>query len=192
MDMRLLGGFVFVAAAVGIPAQMPAQPALPDEGRRFVAQLKLEQSADTILFQATGLDRSNQFMEAVVNAGLDAAATLDDWSNLHRALTGQVELAILHGNFGGATTYLTLQVGYYNALESDYQAALETARQNLEMQKKHQPGLLPFGYTAIGDAKIFAMACPRTSPMRTGSCANTKSSSKGAMVSIIRRWRSIW
>ena len=151
MDMRLLGGFVFVAAAVGIPAQMPAQPALPDEGRRFVAQLKLEQSADTILFQATGLDRSNQFMEAVVNAGLDAAATLDDWSNLHRALTGQAELAILRGNFGGATTYLTLQVGYYNALESDYQAALETARQNLEMQKKHQPGLLPFGYTAIGD-----------------------------------------
>src|ERR1017187_4194335 len=94
MGKRFLGGFALIAAVASLGAQPPAQPTLIDEGRRLVAQLKLEPSADEVVFQAAGLDRSNQLMEAVVQAGLDGNATLDDWANLHRALAGQTELAI--------------------------------------------------------------------------------------------------
>jgi len=151
MGKRLLGGLVFLGAAACIRAQPPAQPALIDDGRRFVAQLKLEQTADEAFFQTTGLDRSKQLMETVVHAGLDANATLDDWANLHLALAGQAELAVQSGHFGPAITYLTMQEAYYNGLESDSHASLRTAMQILEMEKKHLPALLPFGYTAIAD-----------------------------------------
>jgi len=107
----------------GILGQVSAPPALLDDGRHFVAQLRLEPNADDVLFQATGLDRSNQLMETVVHAGLDGDATLDDWANLHRALAGQAELATERGNFGGAIVYLTMQEAYYNALESASDAA---------------------------------------------------------------------
>src|ERR1017187_2284598 len=151
MGKRFLGGFALIAAVASLGAQPPAQPTLIDEGRRLVAQLKLEPSADEVVFQATGLDRANQLMEAVVQAGLDGNATLDDWANLHRALAGQTELAIQRGNFVGAISRLNSQEGDYNNLESDYNAALKTAMQVLEMEKEHLPGFLPFGYTAMGD-----------------------------------------
>src|ERR1039457_7591092 len=97
MDKKILGGLALLAAAAGIQAQPAAQPGLLDDGRRLVAQLKLEPTVDSVLFQTTGLDRSNQLMEAVVQAGQDGNATLDDWANLHRALAGQTELAIQRG-----------------------------------------------------------------------------------------------
>jgi CHAT domain-containing protein len=152
MVKRFLGTCAFgIAAAAGICAQTSAPPALLDDGRRLVAQLKLVPTADDVLFQTTGLDRSNQLLEAVVHAGLDGDATLDDWANLHRALAGQSELETQRGNFGGAIAHLNFQEAYYNSLESDYDAALKTAMQVLEMEKEHLPGLLPFGYTAMGD-----------------------------------------
>jgi CHAT domain-containing protein len=151
MGKRFLGGVAFMAVAAGIYAQTSAPPTQLDDGRRLVAQLKLEPTADAVLFQTTGLDRSNQLMQAVVDAGLNGDATLDDWANLHRAVAGQAELAIQLGNFGGAITRLSVQEAYYNALESDYDAALKTAMRVLEMEKGHLPGLVPFGYTAMGD-----------------------------------------
>ena len=140
-----------IAAAAGILGQVSAPPALLDDGRHFVAQLRLEPNADDVLFQATGLDRSNQLMETVVHAGLDGDATLDDWANLHRALAGQAELATERGNFGGAIVYLTMQEAYYNALESASDAALKTAMLLLDMEKRHQPEALSTGYGAMGD-----------------------------------------
>src|ERR1700691_3359442 len=85
-----------------------------DESRRFVDQLKLGPSSDEALFQSAGLDRANQLMEVVVHAGLDPEATVEDWANLHKALTGQAELAIFRGDFGAAITRLTYQDAYYN------------------------------------------------------------------------------
>src|ERR1035441_9478556 len=152
MIKTLAGMFALgIAAAAGISAQTSAPPALLDDGRRFVAQLKLEPNADDVLFKATGLDRSNQLMETVVHAGLGGDATLDDWANLHRALTGQAELATQRGDFGGTIIYLTLQEAYYNALESDHNAALETAMHVLDVEKQHQPEALSAGYTAMAD-----------------------------------------
>jgi CHAT domain-containing protein len=151
MAKRLLGGFALcMAAAGGISAQTPAAPVLLDDGRRFVVQLKLEAASDAILFQTTGLDRSNQLMDAVVQAGLDGNATLDDWANLHRALAGQTELAIQRGNLGGTISHLTVQELEYNALEGDYHGALEAAMQLLEVEK-NLPGLLPRAYRTVGD-----------------------------------------
>ena len=140
-----------IAAAAGILGQVSAPPALLDDGRRFVAQLRLEPNADDVLFRAAGLDRSKQLMETVVHAGLDGNATLDDWANLHRALAGQAELATARGDFGGAIVYLTMQEAYYNALESDSASALKTAMLVLDREKRHQPEALSTGYAAMGD-----------------------------------------
>src|ERR1017187_10434992 len=150
MGKRFLGGFALIAAVASLGAQPPAQPTLIDEGRRLVAQLKLEPSADEVVFQATGLDRSNQLMEAVVQAGLDGNATLDDWANLHRALTGQTELAIQRGDLVGAVSHLTVQEFEYNALESDYNAALKAAMQLVEVEKS-LPRMLPRASKTMGD-----------------------------------------
>ena len=61
MVKRFLGTCAFgIAAAAGICAQTSAPPALLDDGRRLVAQLKLVPTADDVHFQTTGLDRSNQ------------------------------------------------------------------------------------------------------------------------------------
>ena len=151
MDKKILGGLALLAAAAGIQAQPPAQPGLLDDGRRLVAQLKLEPTADAVLFQTTGLDRSNQLMQAVVDAGLNGDATLDDWANLHRALAGQAELAIQRGNLVGAITQLSYQEAYYNMLESDYNAALKTAMQLLEMEKNLPPAFLGRAYKTVAD-----------------------------------------
>jgi tetratricopeptide (TPR) repeat protein len=140
-----------MAAAAGIFAQTSAPPTLLEDGRRLVAQLKLEPTADAVLFQTTGLDRSNQLMQAVVAAGLDGNATLDDWANLHRAVAGQAELAIQRGDLVGAITHLSYQEAYYNMLESDYNAALKTAMQLLEMEKNLPPVFVGRAYKTVGD-----------------------------------------
>ena len=143
---------ILLVMAVCTHAQQANQPALIDEGRSFVAQLKLNQSADEILFQATGLDRSDQLMQAVVQAGQDDGATLDDWTNYHRALAGRAELAVKRGNVFQAVLYLMLDEAQYSGVESDYEAALKSATQLLEFEKGHGvTGSFPFAYKTIGD-----------------------------------------
>jgi hypothetical protein len=120
-----LGGLAWgVAAAIRLAGQTPAPPALLDDGRRFVAQLKLDAASDAVLFQATGLDRSKQLMEAVVSAGQGGGATLDDWANLHRALDGQAELALQRGDGIAAFRYLSSQEIDYTTLEHSIAATV--------------------------------------------------------------------
>ena len=153
----MLVGRFLVVFALGVPAstailaQTSVTPTLLDDGRRLVAQLKLEPAADGVLFQTTGLDRSNQLMDAVVHAGQDSNATLDDWANLHRALAGQAELAIQRGAFFGAITSLASQERWYNNLEGDYNASLRAAIELVEVEKAHLPELLPSAYKTLGD-----------------------------------------
>src|ERR1019366_2606639 len=97
-------------------------------------------------------DRSDQLMQAVVQAGQVDDATLDDWTNLHRALAGRAELAVRRGNVFQATLYLTLDEAQYSGVESDYEAALKSATQLLEFEKAHGVmGSFPFAYKTIGD-----------------------------------------
>jgi hypothetical protein len=110
------------AVAAATFAQTSVPPTLLDDGRRLAVQLKLEPIADGVLFQTAALERSNQSMGAVVHAGQDRDATLDDWANLHRALAGQTQIAIQRGSFSASAGYLTSQEGAYNKFESDYRA----------------------------------------------------------------------
>jgi CHAT domain-containing protein len=143
---------ILLAMAVGARGQQPGQPVSPDEGRRFVAQLKLEQNADEILFASTGLDRSDQLMQAVVKAGQDGNATLDDWANYHRAMAGRAELAVKRGSIFQATFYLTLNEAQYSGVESDYEAALKSATQLLDFEKAHSiTGSYSLAYRTIGE-----------------------------------------
>src|ERR1035437_583110 len=143
---------ILLAMAVGARGQQPGQPVSPDEGRRFVAQLKLEQNADEILFASTGLDRSDQLMQAVVKAGQDGNATLDDWANYHRAMAGRAELAVKRGSIFQATFYLTLNVAQYSGGVRDYEAVLKLASQWLDCEKAHSiAGSYSLAYRPIGE-----------------------------------------
>ncbi len=103
-------------------------------GRAFTAQLRLDQAADEALFQAAGAERSEALLTAVMENGQSSDATAEDWTYLHRAIGGLIELAVFRGNPAQAATYCGFQQMYFRTLEHDYASALAFSQQGLELQ----------------------------------------------------------
>jgi hypothetical protein len=110
--------------------------ALLDAGRRFTAELKLDAPTDARLFEAAGLDRAIALLSAVTARGAEQDASMADWTALHRATAGLVELYLQKGEVFRASLFAGLQSMYYRNFEHDYAAALGASQQALELQLK--------------------------------------------------------
>jgi CHAT domain-containing protein len=120
-------------------AQSPPPPdktALLDAGRQFTAALKLDRDEDNALFDATGFDRAAALLNAVMVDGARKDATRDDWTALHRAIAGLIELHVHHGDLLKASVYASFQDVFYCDFENDYESALAAARLSLELMER--------------------------------------------------------
>jgi len=135
--------------AQAAPAATP--PVSLDDGRRFVALLRLHPQDDTPLFASAGFDRAAALLQAVLDQGQQPSASPADWKNLHRAADGLIELCVLRGETYQASTYALLQQNFYRNLEGDYAAALEAARRSLALQERSGiSATLYLAHSAIG------------------------------------------
>lgn len=105
-------------------------------GQRLVAAMTLHPAEDARLFSGIGTERSVQLLMAVLSYGQKREATALDWTNLHRATEGLVELYSSKGEHLRAAIFSTAQSGFYRNLEHDYEAALTASRQALEFQQR--------------------------------------------------------
>jgi CHAT domain-containing protein len=136
------------------------QQDLLEPGRRFTAELTLDAEADAKLFQSAGLDRSKALLTAVMLHGQRPEATSADWSNLHRATAGLVELAIQNGETFRASMLASFQSMFYRTLERDYSRALPASRQALELQQKSAvTANLDIAWSAVG-ANLLSLGRP--------------------------------
>jgi tetratricopeptide (TPR) repeat protein len=106
------------------------------EGRAFVSHLSLEQAGDQALLERAGFERAAQLLAVVMNSGLEARATSQEWTEMHRALGGLIELSVAQGAFLKAAVYAELQDVYYRNDEGDFASALVAARQALGLQRQ--------------------------------------------------------
>jgi CHAT domain-containing protein/tetratricopeptide (TPR) repeat protein len=135
-----------------LPHLRAADPALLELGRRYTAQLKLDPAADAALFQSVGFDRAAALLMAVVDQGQQRGATAEDWTNLHRATAGLVELSVQKGEIFKASMFANFQSTFYHNLEGDHARALEASRQALELQQKSGvTGTLDICWISIAD-----------------------------------------
>jgi CHAT domain-containing protein len=142
-----LGAVQVLAQAA--PAASP--PATLDEGRRFVAQLRLDPQADALFFASVGPDRAAAMLQAVLDQGQQPSASPTDWKNLHRAADGLIELCLYRGETYKASAYALLQHNFYSNLERDYSSALEAARRSLDLQQRSgNSATLYLAHSAIG------------------------------------------
>src|ERR1035438_2041452 len=97
-------------AALSCPSlAAAADPALLAAGQLFTTQLKLTQEADAALFQAAGLDRAVALLSAVQARGQEPDATTEDWTAMHRATAGLVELFVQKGELFRASLFAYMQ-----------------------------------------------------------------------------------
>src|SRR5947208_1995881 len=75
------------------------------QGRDLVAALRLDQAADTELFERYGLERAGTLLNAVMSRGLALTATPQEWTEMHRAIEGLIELAVARGELFRAAVY---------------------------------------------------------------------------------------
>ena len=106
------------------------------EGRRLVAQLRLDLQTDTPLFAAIGHDRAQALLQAVLDRGQQSTATSEDWKNLHCAVEGLTELAVANGEPFRGAIYQLLQDNFYAQFEADYTKGLDAARRSLALQEQ--------------------------------------------------------
>ncbi len=128
-------GLASLGAAQNQPPK-PVDPALLAVGRQLVAQLKMDQTADTAVFQQVGTDRAMAAMMAVMNRGQEVSATPQEWKELHRAIDGLIELDIGKGELFRAAVFSNFQEIYYRQDEGDYTAALTSAHRSLDLQER--------------------------------------------------------
>ena len=126
-----------------------------EAGRRLVAELALDQAADQVLFEHIGFDRASVLLTAVMTRGQAITATPRDWREMHRAISGLVELSVAKGEFFRAALFADFQDIYYRNNEGDYGAALDAARQQLDLQQKSgQTATLYIAWKNIGENLI--------------------------------------
>src|SRR5579872_4919896 len=129
--------------------------------RQFTAQLTLEQTGDEKLFAAAGKDRAQTLLLAVMRKGQGNEATAADWTGLHRAVSGLIELYIWSGDPFRASIYSGEQQRYYGSLEHDYTAGLEFAQRAYDLHENSGQPLSQFlNLKAIGE-NLLHLARPR-------------------------------
>lgn len=125
------------------------------EGRELVASLKLDQASDAAVFERIGMERAGTLLNAVMNRGLAAGATPNEWTEMHRAIAGLIELSVARGELFRAAVYANFQDVYYRNYEADYNAALAAARQQLDLQQRSkQTATLYIAWKNIGENLI--------------------------------------
>jgi len=151
MSLRPLILAIAAASACFAQAQQPA-PATLVVGRQFVAELKLDQDADRVLFERIGFDRAAAVLTAVTNRGMEPHATAAEWAEMHRALDGLAELYVAKGELFRAALYAGFQEIYYRNDEGDYTQALAAARRALDYQQRSgQAATLDICWSSIGE-----------------------------------------
>jgi CHAT domain-containing protein len=126
-----------------------------EAGRQLVAELALDQAIDQVLFQRVGFDHASVLLTAVMTRGQAITATPREWREMHRAIGGLVELSVAQGEFFRAAIFADFQNIYYRNNEGDYGAALDAARQQLELQQKSgQTATLYIAWKNIGENLI--------------------------------------
>src|SRR5437879_3967718 len=105
---------LFILFVIGSAlAAADEQQALLEPGRRFTAELKLNPGADAKLFVAAGFERAQMLLSAVMAQGQERDATAEDWTNLHRAMAGLIELNIQRGQLFTAAVMANMQSNFY-------------------------------------------------------------------------------
>src|SRR4051812_1957406 len=125
-----------LALILAVTVAFAADGPLLEPGRRLVAQLQFDPTADAVLFRAAGLENSQKLLSAVLSQGQDRNATTDDWTNLHRAADGLVELFLLQDQTFKASIFAGLQSMFYRNLEHDYTRALAASQRAVDLQEK--------------------------------------------------------
>ena len=135
-------------------AQNVVDPTAP-AAQEFVAELKLDQAADQMQFERAGFERASSLLSAVMNRGIATSATPQEWTEMHRAIAGLIELSVAKGELFKAAVYANLQDVHYRNDEGDYGAALAAARQALELQQRSgQTATLYIDWKNIGENLI--------------------------------------
>ena len=136
----LAGLLVEAATAVSGIAQVtpraPLDPAVLAAGRQLVQQLTFSEEADRRILERIGLDRAGPLLAAVMDKGFEARATPSEWTEMHRAIAGLIEIRVIRGELFAAAVLANIQAVYYRTDEEDYNAALEASRQALALQQK--------------------------------------------------------
>ena len=125
-----------LAIALLLAAVWPAwgQSAL-SEGRTLTAALQLDPKADVAMMAAVGYDRAQILLMEVLTQGQSPSASAADWTNLHRATEGLIELYVAKGEILKASVFASIQDGFYRNLDHNYPEALRAARFALQLHR---------------------------------------------------------
>src|SRR5512140_1302923 len=82
---------------------------LSPETRDLVAGLTLDQASDEALFERVGFDHAFASLNAVMQRGLASTASPREWTDMHRAIAGLVELSVAKGELFKAVIYANFQ-----------------------------------------------------------------------------------
>lgn len=139
-------------------AQSPAADDLA-QGKALLARLTRGiapvPAADQALFQQIGIDRSQQILMVVVANANSPTATVDDWTQMHRAIDALIELNVGQQQLFKASIFANLQDAAYRNNEGDAVAALAAAREALDLQQRSgQTQTLYIPWTNIGEDLI--------------------------------------
>lgn len=105
------------------------------QGRRLTAALQLDPKADVAMMAAVGYDRAQTLLMEVLTQGQSPSATAADWTNLHRATEGLIELYVAKGEILKASVFASIQDGFYRNFDHHYPAALMAARLALKLHR---------------------------------------------------------
>ena len=141
--------FLTMIAFANVPAVLTAQT--PDNlptARAFVRSLSNDPAKDQTLFRDLGEERAAALLMQVFHQGMSAKASLDDWADQHKALSGLIEFydgRTDPTDIYRASMFAGLQDFAYRDHEGDYVRALEAAQQSLELVQRS--GLVQIIYT---------------------------------------------
>ena len=135
--LALLGCFLlFVAGA----CSQQAEPAELAESKELILQLSPGSSpdpaADEIVFRRYGFERTQKLLSLVMSKGMNSAATIGDWADMHKALNALIEIDVVQQQLFKASIYANMQDFAYRNDEGDYVSALAAARQALDLQQR--------------------------------------------------------
>ena len=125
---------ITILLLLGIACPIPGQDSL-SKGRSLARALQLDQKVDAAMMAAVGYDQAQALLMEVVTQGQSPSATAADWTNLHRATEGLIELYVAKGEILKASVFASIQDGFYRNLDHNYPAALRAARLALQLHR---------------------------------------------------------
>jgi len=132
--------------------QTPTANYLP-VARDFVRGLTQDPAKDTVAFQSVGRAPAQAMLMQVFNQGMAPSASLDDWADLHLALSGLMEFHAEQSDpneLYQASIFAGMQDYAYRDHEGNYARALEAAQASLELAQRS--GLIQTIYTNWANA----------------------------------------